>query len=364
VKKETAKTDLRRGYTTGACAAAATKAAMQSLLTEITVHEVSIVLPVGENATFQIIECKKDTDGVSASVIKDGGDDPDVTHGAKITSTVQWTEESGILIEGGPGVGKVTLPGLAVAVGEPAINPVPRKMIHNEVEESLLAHNTQRGVRVIISVADGEKIAEKTMNPRLGIIGGISILGTRGIVIPFSTSAYRHGLVVAAKSAAKNGVEHIVLSTGARSEIFGQKLYPSLPPLAFIEAGEFIGFAIRQCRRFGIKKITFVAMIGKLSKVAGGVLMVHSKKSPVNFQFLSEIAKEAGAEADLCENIKTATTAALVSQWMSEAGYHEFFNILVSRANEVCYKAADNKVEVETCLITSEGEMLARSPQV
>ncbi|MES0490216.1 MAG: cobalt-precorrin-5B (C(1))-methyltransferase [Leptospirales bacterium] len=364
MKEEKPKTKLRTGYTTGACAAAATRAAMESLLTGKKVDTSTILLPVGESVTFQIVESNNDTNKVTASVIKDGGDDPDVTHGAKITSIVQWTETSGgITIEGGEGVGKVTLPGLPVAVGEAAINPVPRKMIHKEVEEALRVHGIQRGVRITISVAGGEKIAEQTMNPRLGIIGGISILGTRGIVIPFSTSAYRHSLVVAARAAAKNGVSHVILSTGARSEIFGKKLYPALPLLAFIEAGEFIGFAVRQCRRFGIKKVTFVSMIGKLSKVAGGVLMVHSKKSAVNFQFLSDIAREAKAKPELCEKIKTATTAALVSQWMSEIGNTQFFDNLVSRANEVVYNAADKKIEMETCLINSEGELLSQFKQ-
>ncbi len=195
-------------------------------------------------------------------------------------------------MDGGVGVGRVTKPGLPVPVGEAAINPVPRKMIVTTVQQTLEEFQINRGVKVVISVPDGEEIAKKTLNGRLGIIGGISILGTRGTVVPFSSSAYMASIVQAISVAKAGGCEHLVLTTGGRSEKYAMGLLPELPEEAFIEMGDFVGFSLKQCKKQGIKKVSLVGMMGKFSKVAQGVMMVHSKGSSVNFDFLAEIARE------------------------------------------------------------------------
>ena len=230
---------------------------------------------------------------VRAETIKDAGDDPDATHKALIVSTVSWIDTPGIILDGGVGVGRVTKPGLPVPVGEAAINPVPRKMILTTVQQTLEEFQINRGVKVVISVPDGEEIAKKTLNGRLGIIGGISILGTRGIVVPFSSSAYMASIVEAISVAKACGCEHVVLTTGGRSEKYAMELLPELPEEAFIEMGDFVGFSLKQCKKQGIQKVSLVGMMGKFSKVAQGVMMVHSKGSSVDFGFLAEIARSA-----------------------------------------------------------------------
>lgn len=425
---------MRTGYTTGACATAAARGALLSLITQKPLKDVEIVLPAGERVSFLLHKNSVHKYDAIASVIKDAGDDPDVTHGAEIEATVSWigdedsanrnvsdgirnadlvnlnsanenrnsdsaihndddsrsydkknhelrnnnnvnrnsdnvnngiNDKSKIIIEGGRGVGRVTQPGLPVAVGEWAINPVPRSMIRNEVNEVKKKYNIQKGTRVIISVPDGEAIAKKTMNARLGIIGGISILGTRGIVVPFSTSAYKTTLVYAIKAASQNGCSHVVLSTGSRTEQAGQKLYPNLAEIAFVEAGEFIGYSLRLCSRFNIKKITLMAMIGKLSKIAAGIMMVHSKKASVDFKFLAEIAKESGAKQELCNHILSANTASQVAGWMQEAGHDDFFRRLVNLAANACKKESQKgqfvDMQVEVILIDMNGNILAKT---
>jgi len=368
---------LRRGFTTGACAAAAARGAVRALVSgERSLSPVSVWLPAGFSATFALHSCEliKESSGEilwRAAVIKDGGDDPDVTHGAEIGATAGWADlpYGDVKIEGGKGVGRVSLPGLPVEPGEAAINPVPRKMITDEVlgvlreflKENPTAGREQQGVKVVIDVPEGEKLALQTMNPRLGILNGISILGTRGVVIPFSTAAYRSSLVTAVRLASKNGATHLVFSTGGRSENAGRRLYPALSESAFIEAGEFVGYSFRLAKRFGVKKGSLVAMIGKLSKVAAGVMMVHSKKSSIDFGFLSHVAEIAGAGSGLVEKIRGANTAAQVAGWIKEEGPERFFGAIAEMAARELYAVVDRGLEIEVVLIDSDGELLGRS---
>ena len=289
VKKDPSQ--MRHGYTTGACATATTKAALIALITGEVQEQATIHLPVGRDATFTIEACEIMENSVRAETIKDAGDDPDATHRALIVSTVSWTDTPGIILDGGVGVGRVTKPGLLVPVGEAAINPVPRKMIITTVQQTLAEFQIDRGVKVVISVPDGEEIAKKTLNGRLGIIGGISILGTRGTVVPFSSSAYMASIVQAISVAKADGCEHLVLTTGGRSEKYAMELFQELPEEAFIEMGDFVGFSIKQCKKQGIKKVSLVGMMGKFSKLAQGAMMVHSKGSSVDFGFLADLAK-------------------------------------------------------------------------
>ncbi|KQO04305.1 cobalt-precorrin-5B (C(1))-methyltransferase [Paenibacillus sp. Leaf72] len=355
---------LRHGYTTGSCATAATKAALTALILREQQTESEIVLPIGERVTFTIVSCELTGDSAIAEVIKDGGDDPDATHGASIFSEVKWHDGEGVLLDGGIGVGRVTKPGLPVPVGEAAINPVPRRMIHEAVEEVLRCFELEgRGVSVVISVPEGERIALKTLNGRLGILGGISILGTRGTVVPFSTSAYKASVAQAINVAAVSGCDHLVLSTGGRTEKFGMELYPDLPEEAFIEMGDFIGFSLKMARNKHIRKVTLVGMMGKFSKVAQGVMMVHSKSAPVDFGFLAEIAEYAAVPEGLVEEIRGANTASQVGDMMQERGIDAFFE----RMSELCCyhskKEAGGQLIVETVIISMKAQLLGRAEQ-
>ncbi|AMX83534.1 cobalt-precorrin-5B (C(1))-methyltransferase [Geobacillus subterraneus] len=358
-----AKKTLREGYTTGSCATAATKAALTALITGRVQTEATIRLPIGRAVTFSVQSCTYDGSTATAAVVKDGGDDPDATHGALIVSTVSWASSSGVHLDGGEGVGRVTKPGLPVPVGEAAINPVPRKMIRETAKEVLEQYGIDRGVNIVISVPGGEEIAKKTLNARLGIIGGISILGTRGIVVPFSTAAYRASIVQAIQVAKASGCRHVVITTGGRSEKYAMREYPGLPEEAFIEMGDFVGFTLKQCKRLGIETVSMVGMMGKFSKVAQGVMMVHAKSAPVDFGFLARLAEQAGAPAPLVAAVREANTAAQVGDMMQEAGCTTFFQLLC----EACCRAALNEVgggmTVETSIYTMNGQRLGKAVQ-
>ncbi|NHN29375.1 cobalt-precorrin-5B (C(1))-methyltransferase [Paenibacillus agricola] len=349
---------LRHGYTTGSNAAAATKAALTALIAQEEQTEATIHLPIGQDVTFTIIRCEFNAERAETEVIKDGGDDPDATHGARIIAEVSWREELGIELDGGIGVGRVTKPGLPVAVGEAAINPVPRRMIRQAATDVLKEFDLERGIKVVISVPDGEEIAKKTLNGRLGILGGISILGTRGTVVPFSTAAYKASVAMAIRVAVKGGCTHIVLSTGGRTEKYGIDMYPGLPDEAFVEMGDFVGFALLHCKKQGIKRVTMVGMMGKFSKVAQGVMMVHSKSAPIDFGFLAQVAREAGATEEQAEAILGANTAALVGDWMQEWGYNRFFELLCGYCCEMSLKEVGGGLEIDTVIISMKALLL------
>lgn len=354
----TEKKQLRYGYTTGACATAATKSALIALITSEPQWEVTIWIPAGKFVSFQIRTCEI-FDGVSkASVIKDGGDDPDATHGATIEATVSFLHTTDITIDGGIGVGKVTKKGLPLAIGQAAINPIPRQMIEATVKDVLKSYNINRGVKVVISVPQGEEIAKKTLNPRLGIIGGISILGTRGIVVPFSNSAYKQSITQAIAVAKASGCTHIVITTGGRSEKYGMQLYPSLPEEAFIEMGDFVGWALKQAKQQEMKKVSIVGMMGKLSKLANKSMNLHSKSSQVDFSFLANVASSVGVAKDLLEEIKTANTAMQVGEMMEQHGYHDFFQRLCELSCLASLEEVGGEMIVETHLYTLAGSLL------
>jgi cobalt-precorrin-5B (C1)-methyltransferase len=356
--QEVPKGNLRNGYTTGACATAATKAALTALISGESQTEATIYLPIKKFVTFQIENCEVTEGIVTASTIKDAGDDPDATHGALILSTVSWCDQGGIVLDGGVGVGRVTKPGLPIPVGEAAINPVPRKMIHETAEGVLKEYGIKKGIKIVISVPDGEQIAKKTLNGRLGIIGGISILGTRGIVVPFSSAAYKASIIQAISVARASGCEHVVITTGGRSEKYAIKQFPDLSEEAFVEMGDFVGFTLKQCKRQGVKRVSMVGMMGKFSKVAMGTMMVHSKSAPVDFHFLAQVASRAGADSTLIEDIKNANTASQVGDMMTTLGYLSFFEQLCHDCCLSALKEVDGGIAVDTTLYTLKGEFL------
>lgn len=353
---------LRHGYTTGSCAAAATKAALTALLEQKPQQQSTILLPIGERVTFQLEQCSYTNDSALAGIIKDGGDDPDATHGALILSEVHWSQQQGIDIDGGVGVGRVTKAGLPIDIGQAAINPIPRKMIREAAEEVLKAYGKQdQGIRVIISVPNGEEIAKKTLNSRLGIQGGISILGTRGTVVPFSTAAFKASIAQAVKVAVVSGATHLILSTGGRSEKYGMQMYPNYAQESFIEMGDFVGSALKICAKHPqVQKVTLVGMMGKFSKLAQGVMMVHSKSAPVDFGFLAQIAKDAGANEEDQQWIADANTASQVGEYMQQKGMTRFFELLCESCCRHGLAEMKRSIAIETVLITLKGDCLGR----
>jgi cobalt-precorrin-5B (C1)-methyltransferase len=353
---------MRHGYTTGSCATAMTKAALQALVTGKVPNEVSIYLPVGQYATFKVTAFQLLDDRVMCETIKDAGDDPDATHQARIQSTVHFSKETGVHLDGGVGVGRVTKAGLPVPVGQAAINPTPRKMIMGVVQEAIKKFNLDCGIKVVISVPDGEEIAKKTLNGRLGIIGGISILGTRGTVVPFSSSAYMASIVQAINVAKEAGCEHLVITTGGRSEKFAMQQYPHLPEEAFIEMGDFVGFTLNNIARKKITRVSLVGMMGKFSKVAQGVMMVHSKSAPISFEFLAGMANIVGVSKAVQQEILQANTASQVGEILK--GNEAFFTALCKNC---CYYALNHMntdMKVSTTLYAMNGDCLGKAENI
>ncbi len=352
---------LRTGYTTGACAAAAARAATEALLLGQCVEKATIHLPAGMDVTFRM-QCCALLDGgrVRCSVIKDAGDDPDATHGAEIVATVWWTDEPGVHLRGGAGVGTVTLPGLGLEIGGPAINPVPRRMITDEVSEVGSKELPQRGLVVEISVPHGEEIAKRTMNARLGIVGGISILGTTGIVKPYSTASYRASVEQGIDVAAANGYKEVVLSTGGRSERFAQDLL-GLPEICYVEMGEFTGHALRRAVQRKLAQVHLAGMIGKFSKIARGHFMTHVAGNQVQPTFLAELAAECGAGTELQRQIAEANTARHVQELAQARHLDALFERIALETARQCRRHAKGRLAVDAILFDFDGAVLGRA---
>jgi cobalt-precorrin-5B (C1)-methyltransferase len=311
---------LRRGWTTGACATAAAKAAWQALLTGAFPDPVTIRLPRGETPAFVLARATADESSARASVIKDAGDDPDVTHGAEIVATVRRLPAgAGVRFKAGLGVGTVTLPGLPVPPGEPAINPVPRRMLGEAIAEVAAACGVSADAEVEISVPGGEEIAQKTWNPRLGIVDGLSILGTTGIVVPFSCAAWIHSIHSGIDVARAAGLDHVAGSTGNTSEAAVRRRY-ALPDIALLDMGDFAGGLLKYLREHPVPKLTIAGGFGKLTKLAQGALDLHSSRSEVDRAFLAGLAADAGADPKLIVAIGRANTAAEALELAERAG--------------------------------------------
>ncbi|MBI2832100.1 MAG: cobalt-precorrin-5B (C(1))-methyltransferase [Chloroflexi bacterium] len=350
---------LRSGYTTGACAAAAAQAAMVALLEQKPVERTELELPGGITANFKVTKCLFSNREASCSVVKDAGDDPDVTDGAEIWATVAWKEEAGIDIEGGKGVGVVTKPGLEIPPGMAAINPVPRQMIASAVRKAAENRLDGKGLRVVISVTDGAKLARRTLNQRLGIVGGISILGTTGIVIPYSIDAYTACISQALDVAVASGCQTAVLTTGRRSEKFAQGEL-ALPEVCYIQAGDFIGFSLKECARKGLAKVIVWGMIGKLSKLAAGHFYTNVSDSKVDISFLSELAAGCSIPRETVEVLRGAVTATHFRKLLPPKYIKVFCDKLCQMAARKCMESVEEKLAVECILTDSEGVILGR----
>ena len=354
------KTKLKTGYTTGSSATAAAKAALLSILGQEKIENVEILLPKRSFIKIPLYSCEFESDKAKCSVIKDGGDDPDVTHGAEIIVELSLTEKiNQIEIDGGEGVGIVTKPGLGLEINKPAINPVPKRMIIEnlrDVGEQILL---EKGIKVIISVPKGKELGPKTDNPRLGIVNGISILGTSGIVIPFSTASYAASIRQNLDVAIAMGNDTVVLTTGGRSEDFAKKII-DLPEHCFVQMGDFSGYTIQQCAKKNIKKAYVVGFIGKLAKMAAGVKQTHVKGSKVNMNFLAELAKKANAKENVIQKIKKANTARHVSEIILENNVKGFFELICSETHRHMRNHSEQKVPIDVILFDFDGNILSR----
>ncbi|WP_449064208.1 cobalt-precorrin-5B (C(1))-methyltransferase [Planomonospora algeriensis] len=352
---------LRHGWTTGACATAATAAAYTALLTGEFPDPVEIVLPKGRRPAFALARESLAAGAATASVVKDAGDDPDVTHGALISSTVRHgVPGGGVVFAAGPGVGTVTKPGLPLEVGEPAINPVPRRMMREHVAEVAARCGGTGDVVVEISVEHGEELARRTWNPRLGILGGLSILGTTGVVVPYSCSAWidsiRRGIDVARAA----GHAHVAGCTGSTSERVAAELY-GLPEDALLDMGDFAGAVLKYLRRHPVPRLTIAGGIGKLSKLADGHLDLHSGRSQVNPGLLAELARAAGGDDALAGRVLSANTALHALRLCQEAGL-PLGDLVAERARATSTGVLRGApVEVDVVVIDRAGVIVGRA---
>jgi cobalt-precorrin-5B (C1)-methyltransferase len=344
---------LRPGWTTGTCAAAAAKAASAALVSGQRQQRVEIGLPrTGRRVAFPVARCELGDGWAEAVVVKDAGDDPDVTHGARLTARVVLEAEPGVRLEGGDGVGTVTRPGLGLQVGGPAINPVPRQQITAAVGEVI--DLASEGVRVVISVPDGERMARKTTNRRLGIVGGISILGTTGIVRPFSTAAWRASVEQAIDVVAALGLDMVVLSTGGRTEQAAMRLYPDLDEVCFIEVGDFTGHALKRAVARGLARCAFVGMAGKLAKLGAGVMMTHWTRSRVDPDLLACLTAAAGGAPALVDAVGRANTARHAYELWSEAGLAAPCELLCAQVAANLARFAGGRLAIEVVMVDFE----------
>jgi len=340
---------LRSGYTTGTCACAAACAALRLLTAHERLAEIAVTLPGGEQALLPVARVHAACDGAEATVVKHAGDDPDVTNGCEITALVRLNGCGEIRFLQGEGVGRVTLPGLGLPVGDPAVNPAPRRMIR----ENFAALGIT-GADVTLSVRDGAQLALKTFNPRLGIEGGISIIGTSGIVRPFSNEAFIASIVREIDVAWAVGCRELVINSGARSESFLRRAFPDLPPQAFIHYGNFIGETIRAAGRKGFRRITMGIMIGKAVKLAEGHLDTHSRSVVMNKDFLVRLAAEAGCSPAAAEAIGSMTLARELWERLAAGDRNRFMRRLRDACRMHCAPLlAEGALSI--LLITEEG---------
>jgi cobalt-precorrin-5B (C1)-methyltransferase len=352
---------LREGFSTGSVAAAAAKAATTALLTGAHQTDVDIALPIGRRVRFAVNKCEMEDGLARCSVIKDAGDDPDCTHGAEIFAEVRLRSDPGVAVDGGEGVARVTKPGLGIEIGLPSITRVPRKMITDSVIEALIAANFLGGADVLIVVPHGLEMAKKTLNQRYGLVGGISILGTSGIVKPYSTAAYKVSIVNAIDVAVASGMTEVVITTGGKSEAYAQRTWAQLPETAFIEMGDWVGFTLTYCKKKHVAKVNIGGMIGKLSKVADGEFYTHARQAAVNLEGLAAVAESVGAPPDVAEKIRRGNTAREAQEIVLAHGVAGFFDRIAEKVSRNCRAYGQDAFSVETVITDADGVLLGRA---
>ncbi|MGW5021447.1 cobalt-precorrin-5B (C(1))-methyltransferase [Streptomyces cacaoi] len=356
-------TGLRPGWTTGACATAATTAAYTALLTGDFPDPVTITLPKGQTPSFALAVEQLDAENgtATAGVVKDAGDDPDVTHGAVIRATVRALPPgSGVVFRAGPGVGTVTRPGLPLDVGEPAVNPVPRQMMREHIARVAEENGGAGDVELTLSVDHGEEIARSTWNPRLGILGGLSILGTTGVVVPYSCSAWIDSIRRGVDVARAAGRTHVAGCTGSTSEKTVVAEY-GLPEDALLDMGDFAGAVLKYIRRHPVDRLTICGGFAKLSKLAAGHLDLHSKRSQVDKGFLASLAQRGGADTQLAEDIAAANTGLAALQLCAAAGVPLGDLVATAARDEALAVLRGAPVRVDVVCIDRAGTVVGRS---
>jgi cobalt-precorrin-5B (C1)-methyltransferase len=349
--------NLKRGWTTGACATAATAAAYEALVTGRFPDGVTITLPRGEEPRFELCRTEMGDGAATAAVIKDAGDDPDVTHGAEVAVTLRpGAPGSGIRFFAGAGVGTVTKPGLPVPPGEPAINPGPRGMMTGVIDDLSRTLDGPGDVEITVAIKDGAMLAEKTMNGRLGIVGGLSVLGTTGVVIPYSCSSWIHAIHRGVDVARANDAKHIAAATGSTSEAAVKALY-DLPDLALIDMGDFAGGLLKYLRRHPVPRLTLAGGFGKLAKLAQGNLDLHSARSSLD---MARLAALAGDAPDLRQKINAANTG-LEALTLAQAANVPLADRVAAGAREVALASLSGDVAVEVLVFDRQGRLAGRA---
>ncbi len=354
------KTNIKIGLTTGACAQAAAKGCALMLVSGSIVNSVEIELPNGENRAVRLIKQKTTKKYAGCAVIKDSGEeDKDVTNGIEIACEIREAQEPGIALKGGRGVGKVTRPGLPVDVGEWAINPAPRKMIMRDVFEVL---PEMGGYVVEISVPEGERIAEQTYNPRLGIEGGISIIGTSGLVKPKSQESYKKSLLVELNVAIAAGYKAIFIASGYLGERLLTENY-NVPQQQIIKAGDHIGFMLEECAAKGVAKAMLIGHIGKLSKVAAGLFNTHYKTGDARLETIAAYAALNGAGQGVVKELLGLRLAEAAIDVLKNKGLMAVFDDIAGRAAERAIELCKGSMEVAVAILSLKGEIIGRYPE-
>lgn len=351
---------LRKGYTTGSCATAATIAAIQMMNTQKEVHQVNLTTPSGVELVIPIHNCEISKDSAKCSVQKDGGDDADATHGIHIYSTVSRRDDLERILVAGKGIGIVTEEGLENPIGEPAINSTPRKMIKEAIDNYL---PEGEGVTVEISVPEGEEVAKGTMNPRLGILGGISILGTSGIVTPMSEDSWKQSITIEMQQKKNLGYDRIILTPGNYGEDF-IKEYTNFNPKYMVQMSNFVGYVLMEAMRLKFKKILLVGHLGKFIKIAGGIFSTHSKDADARSEIMVANLALMGAPVELLQEVDKALTTEKQAKLIISAGYESVYQDIVNKIKKRSWQLFEFRnpdIEVEAVAFLKENDILASS---
>lgn len=348
---------MKNGFTTGTCAQAATKGACIMLADQKIVNEVEVKTPSGVRLNLGLVDQKIGENFAECAVIKRSGEEPDVTNGARIFVKVKLSRKEGVDIKGAEGVGKITKPGLAIGVGGWAINPVPRKMILKEASRFL---PDDKGLEVTVSVPGGKELAARTYNPKLGIMGGISIIGTTGIVEPKSLDAYRASLALELDVLKAEGYNKAVLVLGYVGEKYSKKTL-KLKRDSIIKIGDHVGFMLRQCAKKRIKEVLLIGHIGKLIKVAGGQFNTHCSFGDNRVSSIARYVKLYGADRKTIEDVLSATTAEATVEILKKAGFAKVFKKIAQDVSAKAQELVNNKVKVDCIILSLNGKVLGSS---
>ncbi|MDC1105535.1 cobalt-precorrin-5B (C(1))-methyltransferase CbiD [Prolixibacteraceae bacterium] len=351
------KNKLRNGYSTGTCVTLAVKACLIQLFDKKEPSSVGVFIPTGEFVKYEVYNLSKDENSAKASVTKDGGDDPDDTHGLEIGCSVTLIEKKEVVFKRGVGIGLVTLPGLSLDVGEPAINPTPREMITKLLYKEAFKNRYEGGFIVEPFVPEGEEVAKKTFNPRVGIIGGISIIGTTGVVKPYSSDAFVASIAQGVRVLDENGGSHVILNSGGRSEKYVKASLTDYSDLHYIQYGNFIGETLKIIDQSRIKKITICIMLGKAVKLAQGYLDTHSHKVQFSPKWLSVLAKDCGYNKQIQSEILKISLAGQLPSIIPMQQSSVFYQHILKKCKQVCLPLLSSS-ELEVILVTKDGILI------